>query len=242
MSDESDFLNDLLRDFAAYISLEALREVMIEANYEAIRAALGGATREEIIRAASERAAELVTNIGEQMRERLREAIVEGVTEQLGPDGTARLLRDGLGLDKVRAAQLEAFRESGATEEQVARYRQELINERARVIAQTEMGNAIEAGNLENAKTRGATHKIWIVTQGNVCPICASNQAQGPIPIGESFGSGHDAPTAHVRCLCSCSYLTDTGKGEIDRARDRAARRDEELKQRQAVVAGEEGT
>jgi hypothetical protein len=32
--------------------------------------------------------------------------------------------------------------------------------------------------------------------------ICQDNEDEGPIPIGETFSSGDDAPPAHNNCRC----------------------------------------
>jgi hypothetical protein len=53
----------------------------------------------------------------------------------------------------------------------------------------------------------GAETKFWI-TSGDysVCSACAANEAQGPVPIGQPFKSGHLAPPAHSLCPCFNAY------------------------------------
>ncbi len=245
-----DFLQDVFKTFQAYLSLDDLRVIMEEATYEAIRASISGATREEAVAAAQARAAELVTNVSDTIRQQLAETIANGIEEQKGVEETARELRDNLGLDANRQAQLDNYKadlqEQGLSvseiEDRVEKRRQELINDRAMTISQNEIGKAIESGAFENAKGRGATHKVWIpVFAGNVCEDCLANAEQGPIPIDDSFGSGDDVGQAHPNCHCTVAYLTDTGEGEIDRARDRATERVGKIKDAIASQEEEEG-
>lgn len=234
-------LENAIKVFEQYLTLEEVRRILIESYSAALKAAITGATENEVIAIAQRKAAELVTSIGEQMRERMREALTRGLKEQLGVDGTARLLRDRLPLDANRAAQLDKFeamlKAQGLPPNEIARQveamREKLVRDRAKTIAQTEMGDAIEAGNLERAKKRKATHKTWLIVQGRVCPICIANAQAGPILIDESFPSGHTHAPAHPRCRCTVTYLTDTGNGELDRAKQRADERERKRQERE---------
>jgi len=229
-----EFLQDVYDLFSAYLSLDELRTIIEAATYEALQKALNGATKESVLEAAKDRAAKLVTGISDQMREQLAKVISKGLEEQMGVEGTARLIREVVPLDKQRAAQLEKYRQSliadGVSgvelEKKVKAYSDQLVRDRARVISQTEMGRALEEGAFEEAKRRGATHKVWLtVSADTVCDECAAAQAEGPIPINQDFGHGAAVPPAHPRCRCTLSYLTDTGKGELGRAKERAAER-----------------
>jgi hypothetical protein len=220
--------------FEQYLSLDDLRDIMEASTYEAIRASVSGATREEVLAAAQAKAAELVTNVSATVRQQLAETIATGLEEQKGVEATARELRDNLGLDANRQAQLDNYKaelqEQGLSaseiEDLVEKRKDELIADRAMTISQNEIGKAIEAGAFDNARGRGATHKVWIpVFAGNVCEDCLANAEQGPIGINDSFGSGDDFGQAHPNCHCTVAYLTDMGGGEIDRARDRAIER-----------------
>jgi hypothetical protein len=73
---------------------------------------------------------------------------------------------------------------------------------RARMIAQTELNDAYNQSLLHFGGTSGARGKSWD-TDASPCVICLTNAAQGIIPMDQDFVSGHDAPTAHPRCLCS---------------------------------------
>lgn len=87
-----------------------------------------------------------------------------------------------------------------------ARAPQKHIANRAELIAVTELGNAMSYGTLEGAKSlqsRGLTmEKSWGLAV-NPCPLCQDNANQGWIPVGETFSSGHEHPTAHPACRCS---------------------------------------
>jgi len=230
-----DIIADVFEAFADFLSMEELQAVTEGATRDAMLASITGVTREEVLVMARDHAAQLVTRVSDQMIEQLAESIATGLEEQLGPEGTARLLRDGLGLDSNRAKTLENFRKDlelqgmhpADIELKVAAKRTQLINDRARTIARTEMGDALEEGARTVAKKRGATHKVWITVGDDRVDqdICAGNQGQGPIPIDEPFQSGHQNPTGHPSCRCTVSYVTDTGKGELGRAQVRAAER-----------------
>jgi SPP1 gp7 family putative phage head morphogenesis protein len=244
MADEAEFTPEFLDDvyalFAEYVSMAELKTIMEDSMYEAVRAALSGATREEVMTAVQEHAAAMVTRMSEQMQQQLAEQIAKGLEGQLGPQGTARLIKDGLGLDSNREKTLNKYREQliaegktgDALEKAVDKKRKELISDRAQTIAQTEMGRALEEGAFVNAKNGGNTHKVWITVGDNdVSEECEACQAEGPIPIDAKFSSGNMTPPNHPRCRCSVSYLTDTGKGEVRRAAKRAEERDVRLKE-----------
>jgi hypothetical protein len=233
-----DFLKDIFALFAVYVTTQELQTILEESAYEAIRASLSGATKEEVLEAARTAAASQVTRMSEEIQRQLAEKIATGLEEQLGQLDVARSLKEGLGLDSGREATLAKYKqtliEQGLTgdklEKAVEKKRNELITERAGVIAQTEMGRALEEGAFVGAKERGNTHKVWITAgESFVCDICEGNQAQGPIPIEDAFESGDLTPPAHPRCYCTLGYVKDTGTGEVDRAAQRARERNEKL-------------
>ena len=79
------------------------------------------------------------------------------------------------------------------------------LSDRAALIAMTEVGDAFNAGAIALAAQGQDVEKIWMV-QGEACPTCLANSSQGYIPESMPFGSGHQAPTAHPRCMCSLSF------------------------------------
>lgn len=73
---------------------------------------------------------------------------------------------------------------------------------RAKMIARTEVGNAMMRTNLEAWKASGATDYVkWLVGE-DPCPICLAN-AGLVRKIGEPFPSGDESPLAHPNCCCS---------------------------------------
>lgn len=127
---------------------------------------------------ASTRGAELVTEISETTRGWLRDLIVAGLEES---KGAAAIADD-----------IEASRSFSAA--------------RAKLIAETEVGNANGAGalrGLEIAEAAGVVlKKEWLVAD-LPCPICEANAAAGAIPVGQAFPSGDQYPLAHPRCRCT---------------------------------------
>ena len=82
---------------------------------------------------------------------------------------------------------------------------------RANMIAHTEMGNAMSLGARERAESLGSQQKEWIaVGDERTSEECMTNMAQGRIPVGQSFSSGHDQPLAHPLCRCAVAYTGAT--------------------------------
>lgn len=72
---------------------------------------------------------------------------------------------------------------------------------RAELIAQTETVNAYQDGIHEFGLRSGAVGHEWETI--GATDVCATNAAQGIIPIDKPFYSGHLKPTAHPRCRCN---------------------------------------
>jgi S-methylmethionine-dependent homocysteine/selenocysteine methylase len=208
-----EFLEEVFRIFAAYVSTGGLQDIVDSATYEAIKSAITGKTQEEVLAMARAEGAKLVTRMSKEMQLQLAEKIATGLEQQLGPDGTARLIREGLGLDSNRDAALSKYRNeleaAGKSPDEIAklvnkRYT-ELVNDRARTIAVTEMGRSFEAAAIDNHKNQGATHKQ---------SISAACEAEGVIPIDEPFeASGEDTPPFHPNCHCSLGFVYESGDG-----------------------------
>lgn len=86
------------------------------------------------------------------------------------------------------------------------------IRDRAELIAVTEMGNAYEHGNYQQAKdvetALGGVEKSWLTVGDARVDLehCRSNEQQGWIPLEDAFQSGHDVPLAHPGCRCTALY------------------------------------
>lgn len=108
--------------------------------------------------------------------------------------------------------------------QEVEDYRQALIRNRARTIAETEMQHAIQEGELRYWDAAIASGEVdeskvgkrWFTVQdGNVCAICRPLHGQ-VIALKASFSSlGFTGlrPPAHVRCRCFMQFATD---GDFD--------------------------
>ena len=81
---------------------------------------------------------------------------------------------------------------------------------RADMIARTEATNMAIQGNMAAWRASGIVWgKKWLIANDGCCAICETNAEAGPIPLDQPFPSGHDCPTAHPRCLCDISPVTE---------------------------------
>lgn len=81
----------------------------------------------------------------------------------------------------------------------------------ADMIAITEISRAMSQAALANYQQAGVGAVSWMTAQDQrVCMTCDENEANSPIPIGEAFANGIDAPPAHPLCRC-CIQPADLG-------------------------------
>ena len=189
--DEMDELADELADYAAESG---------EAGYAQIGGVVGEG-QDEIFdqindRAAAwaeDRAAELVSQVDETTRDAIRDAVADGLAEGLTAAEIADRIAD------VGEAGVGAF-----------------SDERAALIANTEIANANSAGALDGyraARDSGVdVLKEWL-TDDDPCFVCQENADAGPIALDDTFPSGDDAPSAHPRCLCAISPVVGKSSG-----------------------------
>lgn len=77
------------------------------------------------------------------------------------------------------------------------------VPSRAKMIAQTEIARAMSAASLDTYLEMGVSTKAWLVAPDEaVCKICRACEAEGPIPLSQSFLAGIDASPAHPHCRC----------------------------------------
>lgn len=124
---------------------------------------------------AAQQAGELVTGINDTSQQMIADAIEQGIDQQLGVQGTAGLLSD----------LFDSF-----------------SNYRSRLIATTEMNDAMSEGMLIKLGALGVAYKQWIAATA-CCDACADNDDASPIPIDDVFPSGDDRPPAHPNCRCA---------------------------------------
>lgn len=143
------------------------------------------------VKYAREHAAEQVTNINKTTRKALNRIVVNGTKEGLSYGQIATQIRD----------KFEGFTRS-----------------RANAIAVFETGDAYEAGNLLVAEELAAEglemEKFWqTVNDSRVRSSHAANQAQGWIPINQTFQSGHDRTPTDPGDRCSTLYRVKPAEG-----------------------------
>lgn len=64
---------------------------------------------------------------------------------------------------------------------------------------------AFHQGLVDAWKDDASAAKRWVVSaEEQECPraVCQANAAQGPVPVGSQFSSGHVSPPAHGGCTC----------------------------------------
>lgn len=90
--------------------------------------------------------------------------------------------------------------------------------ERAEVIARTELKMADGAGNMIGYRSSGVVSgKEWMTSEDDSCDDCAGNEADGIVPLDDTFSSGDDTVPAHPNCNCSVSpVLSDDASDNQD--------------------------
>ena len=184
------FLDPLLATFSERIEVEIagqLVEIYIAGQAEMItygKTKLGipiayeGPPISQAISWAEKHGAVLVTKMDEETKRRLAHAISRGIENKRGIPGLARDIR-------------KEFAD-------MTKYRSELI-------ARTETAEALSQSSLDSMADMEIEGKEW-VTSGSTYSQedeCGENEAEGVIPVGQAFGSGHHAPPAHPDCECA---------------------------------------
>jgi len=88
----------------------------------------------------------------------------------------------------------------------------DMTRERAELIANTEMNNAMSQGTVDRGASMGAKEKEWITVGDDRVSelICEPNGGQGNIPLAKAFQSGHMQPSGHPRCRCAIATFGAT--------------------------------
>lgn len=126
----------------------------------------------------------MVTEIDDSTRDMLQAAIAQGV-------------ESGIIMDELieRIAKDYAF-----------------SDDRARLIAETEVGTANGHGSVEGmraARDAGVQlKKLWVCDPAP-CEDCQENGDVGAIDLDDDFPSGDDAPYAHPNCRCVVISVTE---------------------------------
>lgn len=182
----------------------------------------------EVVTWARVNSSALVKQVTDATRRGIAEVIADSIYNMRGVDGAKRLVREKLladklsqrmgmmaGLDANRIKSVLNYEESllanGYSVKDAKRmaqtYAKRQLNDRSKVIAQTEMRRSVESAQLEAEREMGAKEKEWMTVNDNrVSEQDADNEAQGYIPIDQSFRSGHKEPPGHPRCRCTLGY------------------------------------
>ena len=126
---------------------------------------------------AGKHGATLVKGLDEETKSRLARVISNGVKNKRGIPGISRDIRGSFS--------------------DMSKYRSELI-------ARTETANALSQASLDSMADMGIEGKEW-VTAGDdlVSDECLGNEAEGVIPVNQSFSGGVMAPPQHPDCRCA---------------------------------------
>ena len=133
----------------------------------------------ETIAAALEGAAKKVTGVLADTAEQLSTVIAESLEKRWSPAELARQLRG-------------RFDEIGVV--------------KSKLIARTELAEAIGNGNYTANKTVGADTHEWVQMAGGPTDECTDNASEGVLPIKQAFSSGHLYEPAHPNCRCAVLY------------------------------------
>ena len=126
---------------------------------------------------AEKQAATLVKGMDEETKRRLAHTISRGIENKRGIPGLSRDIRN--------------------TFSDMSKHRSELI-------ARTETANALSQASLDTMEDMGIDGKEWITAgDDRVSDECSGNEAEGVIPVGQTFSSGADAPPEHPDCRCT---------------------------------------
>ncbi len=178
---ELDDINDAVRPYLEEIASES-GDIII-GQLDLSQDNLVDQVNDRAVKWAAKRSAELVTQIEETTRNEIQRIIAQGLEDNVGRDEIVKDLMDG-----------NAFSE-----------------QRAELIANTEIGNANSQGSLmgmKEAEGAGVNIKKFWDCDAEPCPICLENQDASPIGLDEVFPSGDDAPLGHPHCLCVLLGIT----------------------------------
>lgn len=132
---------------------------------------------------AERRVAELAAQVGETTGKQIAGIITDGIQK-------------GLSVREIMLSIRKYLRDTSR------------IADRVETIARTEASEAVNRSMFDANRLLGATGKRWGCQKDrSVCDACLRNDDEGPIPIEETFLSGHRRPPAHPRCRCIVVYF-----------------------------------
>lgn len=198
-------------------------------------AALGGVfdiTNPRAVLFAGTRSSALITAIGEQQRAAVRQIITRATSGEFTTKKAAQLIRGTVGLDPRRAQALatytakvfaaaEGAKAIAAAQKAADRYAAKLLQQRALVIARTEVLTSAHEGVQEAwlaARDKGLLGKglvkRWIITPDDrLCPFCQKMKVNGvaqQVPMDQPFVTPFGPrmmPPMHPQCRCSAGLI-----------------------------------
>ena len=233
---------------AEQLEAQVMAEEMFDEAVKKIREAMASVTVSELTLSRARRLAEtaaksLAQDLTKAELKKIGETIAQAMIDGKRPRDIYNKLQEVKSLDSNRAKTYDNLKKklekSGlspdAQKKLLDKEYQRLLQERRKVIAQTEGRYATSEARALEAEARGDEYKVWYI-QGDerTCDICSGNEADGVIPIKHPFRSGHDHTPAHPACRCSVSYIRD------GRPREIAERRSAERIARTKELRGEE--
>jgi hypothetical protein len=135
--------------------------------------------------------------------------------ELIASDGNGGELADAT-RDMIRQLIATTLKDNGSRKDIIAALRDAYAfsEQRAELIAQTEIRNAQGGGGLIGAQVMGMQEKRWLLSNDEgICPLCEANADQQWIPIGQAFASGAEHPLQHPNCRCDAAYRSKPKEG-----------------------------
>lgn len=206
---------DVAEHVKAYMATKMMKSSLGLSRKEQIKLVVEG----ELGSFASETATAAIVKMGVSTDDELTGAINDRALEW-AKDHTDELIQVlDENTQKMVSKAISMGLEEGLSEEEIVKKVMEagFDENRAKLIADTEIGNANSRGALEGYKAAAdagvAVMKKWVTVGDDDVDkdICEANEAQGAIPIDEPFQSGHMAPLGHPRCRCVLVPVVDDG-------------------------------
>lgn len=141
---------------------------------------------------AAKHAATLVQGVDATTRKEIAAIVSKGIRDRLGNDAVARLIRNAV---------------------------DDMTSRRAKLIASTEMNNAMSTATMEKLKAIGIKYKQLIISPDEAtCVKCNSIWENGPVPVDKPFvdeeGNEYAHTPIHPRCRCATTGARTPGKEE----------------------------
>lgn len=162
-----------------------------------------------------QKSADLVTSIGNETRSAIQNAVGRALDADLSRHDATMAIRSVVGLNDVQAGAVDRLRAeligdgtpSDAIQRATDRYAARLLNQRAHLIARTEIQTAVHAGQRESWNQaadqglldRKSTKRVWIANN-DACDECDDYNGE-TIDFDDEFEDGD--PPLHPACRCT---------------------------------------